>query len=330
MLLWADREKIRRPVEVREQDEELMTKAFLFEPYKPEYWYFEVVETARRLMMTGVLSTIKPGSFVQLSSGLLMSIGYVVLISNIHPYVEVRDNTIAVLTGCQLVLVFMTASFMKYQTKLEEGEAYELQGLGVMLILSYLIIFVLFLFWAWHQKDEISRSSTTLATKTIKKLGKKVVSKPSLRTVVSVRGKKMNSSDSGGVELSKRPFGGRVDEDQQVFAYENPMTQDLTTTIGGVSRGESFPISEEYEEDEEEDVKPPAIPMRVTSTGLLKLSKEADEGGGGDEDVIPGPPPLPVPEDHVEWSQMWDEDHKAPYWMNKDGVTSTWDRPLGY
>ncbi|GMH61642.1 hypothetical protein TrST_g9108 [Triparma strigata] len=332
MLLWADREKIRRPIEVREQDEELMTKAFLFEPYKPEYWYFEVVETARRLMMTGVLSTIKPGSFVQLSSGLLMSIGYVVFISNIHPYVEVRDNTIAVLTGCQLVLVFMTASFMKYQTKLEEGEAYELQGLGVMLILSYLIIFVLFLFWAWHQKDEMSRSSTTFATKTIKKLGKKVVSKHSLRTVVSVRGKKMNSSDSGGVELSKRPFDGRVDEDQQVFAYENPMTQDLTTTIGGVSRGESFPISEEYEEEEEEeeDVKPPAIPMRVTSTGLLKLSKEADEGGGGDEDVIPGPPPLPVPEDHVEWSQMWDEEHKAPYWMNKDGVTSTWDRPLGY
>ncbi|GMH74227.1 hypothetical protein TL16_g06408 [Triparma laevis f. inornata] len=345
MLLWADRKKIQQPVEVREEDEELMTKAFLFEPYKPEYWYFEVVETARRLMMTGFLSTIEPGSFVQLSSGLLMSIGYVLYISNVHPYVEVRDNTIAVLTGCQLVLVFVTASFMKYQTKLEEGEAYEMQGLGVILILSYLVIFVLFLFWAWHQKDDTSRSSSTYATKTIKNLGKKVVSKHGLKSVVSIRGGRKNSA-SGGIELSERSLGGRVEEEERVFAYENPMThQNFTTTIGGVSRGS--------EEEEEEDVKPPAIPMRVTSTGLLKLSK-ADDGGGGDEAGMTGitppssaPPPPPPRENegeitvnvkcgtkntrlHGEWSQMWDEEHKAPYWMNKDGVTSTWDRPLGY
>ena len=167
-----------------------------------------------------------------------------------------------------------------------------------------------------------------------------------MKSVVSIRGGRKNSA-SGGIELSERSLGGRVEEEERVFAYENPMThQNFTTTIGGVSRG--------GEEEEEEDVKPPAIPMRVTSTGLLKLSK-ADKGGGGDEAGMTGitppssaPPPPPPRENegeitvnglkcgtkntrlHGEWSQMWDEEHKAPYWMNKDGVTSTWDRPLGY
>ena len=40
-----------------------MAIGFLFVPYKPEFWYVEVVETVRRLAMTGVLSTIARGSF---------------------------------------------------------------------------------------------------------------------------------------------------------------------------------------------------------------------------------------------------------------------------
>ncbi|GMH54514.1 hypothetical protein TrLO_g9320 [Triparma laevis f. longispina] len=37
----------------RLKDEEITPLMFLWEPYKPEFWYWEVVETARRLMMTG-------------------------------------------------------------------------------------------------------------------------------------------------------------------------------------------------------------------------------------------------------------------------------------
>jgi len=37
-----------------------MAIGFLFDPYKPEFWYFEVIETIYRLAMTGVLSTISP------------------------------------------------------------------------------------------------------------------------------------------------------------------------------------------------------------------------------------------------------------------------------
>ncbi|GMI05745.1 hypothetical protein TrLO_g10634 [Triparma laevis f. longispina] len=58
---------------------------FLWEPYKPSFWYWEIVETTRRLMMTGVLSTIQPGTFSQLVAGLLMNVIYFGLLCQTNP-----------------------------------------------------------------------------------------------------------------------------------------------------------------------------------------------------------------------------------------------------
>ena len=91
-LLHSKRKRIMQDLETREKDEELKDIVFLFEPYKPEFWYFEVVETVRRLLMTGVLSIIKPGTYSQLSYGLFLSIFFTVLLAALQPYNEVRDN----------------------------------------------------------------------------------------------------------------------------------------------------------------------------------------------------------------------------------------------
>ena len=52
-LLWSKRAKLKKPVEQRLEDEEITPLLFLWEPYKFEFWYYEVIETGRRLMMTG-------------------------------------------------------------------------------------------------------------------------------------------------------------------------------------------------------------------------------------------------------------------------------------
>ena len=62
-MLSRNRDKINRPVEERQKDHKLMAIGFLFDPYKPEFWYFEIVEAVSRLAMTGFLSIIAPGSF---------------------------------------------------------------------------------------------------------------------------------------------------------------------------------------------------------------------------------------------------------------------------
>ena len=247
-VLWVDRKSIMKPVSEREEDETLMAKAFLFEAYKPEFWYFEVVETLRRLSMTGLLSTIRPGSYTQLSAGLLMGIAYVVGVSNLHPYVEQRDNIVAILTGCQLILVFMTASFMKFNLNSSALEdEYDLQGMGVVLICSYVIIFCLFFAWAIYQKDDEHVSTNSAATKLIKRLGK-----------ASASARIKHKSE---IELSERSFGG----EETFFAGENPMARNPKKNS---NRNLAGSLVVEEEDAEEEIVKPPAAPPTCPWTRL--------------------------------------------------------------
>jgi len=41
--------------------------AFLYRAYKPEYWYWELVETSRRLFFTAVISIISKESSTQVT-----------------------------------------------------------------------------------------------------------------------------------------------------------------------------------------------------------------------------------------------------------------------
>jgi len=166
-LLYMNREKIRQTEEVRELDEELMNIAFLFDPYKPEYWYFEVVETMRRLLMTGALSSVRPGSFTQLSCGLSLSIFFTVLLATLMPYSESRDNWIAILSSALLIMVFLASSFMKYNQNIQD-DSYDANGMDVLLMIAYLFVLVLFFWWAFFTKDDLKPSATALAKNTLK------------------------------------------------------------------------------------------------------------------------------------------------------------------
>jgi hypothetical protein len=42
--------------------------AFLYRAYKPEFWYWEVVETIRRLLLTAVISVVNTGKHRYISS----------------------------------------------------------------------------------------------------------------------------------------------------------------------------------------------------------------------------------------------------------------------
>ncbi|GMI07321.1 hypothetical protein TrVE_jg849 [Triparma verrucosa] len=188
------------------------------------------------------------GSYTQLSAGLLMGIAYVVGVSNLHPYVEQRDNIVAILTGCQLILVFMTASFMKFNLNSSALEdEYDLQGMGVVLICSYVIIFCLFFAWAIYQKDDEHVSTNSAATKLIKRLGEASAS--------------ARSKHKSEIELSERSFGG----EETFFAGENPMARNPKKNS---SRNLAGSLVVEEEDAEEEIVKPPAAPPTCPWTRL--------------------------------------------------------------
>ena len=77
-VLYTNREGIKQGVETREKDAKLMNFfAFLIELYKPEFWYFEVIVTGMRLVLTGFSASSNfSGSFTQLSCSLRLNLFY--------------------------------------------------------------------------------------------------------------------------------------------------------------------------------------------------------------------------------------------------------------
>ena len=111
-ILINNKESIKKTVEEREKDTELMSKGFLFDSYKPECWWFEIFETVRRLMLTSVLGLVEPGSDTQLASGLVMAMIGVAIFCGFQPYIQRRDNLLSILGSVQIFVVMLIAFVM--------------------------------------------------------------------------------------------------------------------------------------------------------------------------------------------------------------------------
>ena len=234
-MLSRNRDKINRPVEEREKDDKLMAIGFLFDPYKPKFWYFEIVETVRRLAMTGVLSIIAPGSFTQLSVGLLFSFIHTLVVTWLRPYNEARDNLLSILSDCQLILVFMSASFLKYRNGI--SDPYDSAGMGAVLLFSYFVTFVAFSSWAFLFKDDLGTSNTGMASNVL-------------------RGKQSNGSCVEGDEDEDEDEDKPVGKDSVVLASDKDVGVEMTGKSRSSSLFESTnPMARDEGRDEEGDKK---------------------------------------------------------------------------
>jgi hypothetical protein len=83
--------------------------SFLYEAYEPQFWYWEVVDTTRRLVLTAVLSVCGAGTAGQAILALLVSQLYIKLYGHYRPYVEDKDDLEAEVGQYQIFLTFLGA-----------------------------------------------------------------------------------------------------------------------------------------------------------------------------------------------------------------------------
>jgi hypothetical protein len=87
--------------------------AFLWKAYEPKFWYWEVVETTRRLFLTAVLSVI-PENSSQSVIAVLLSIIYIKLYGYYAPYLERSDDILAEMGQYQIFCTFFAVLSIKY------------------------------------------------------------------------------------------------------------------------------------------------------------------------------------------------------------------------
>jgi hypothetical protein len=130
--------------------------SFLWEAYEPRFWYWEIIETTRRIMLTAVLSVLDPGSSGQSIVAVLIALLYIKVYGYFNPYREDSDDILSETGQFQIFFTFFCALIIQNDllSKLWADT------LGVVLttinfaVVMYVIWFEIRLFYADRKRIE--------------------------------------------------------------------------------------------------------------------------------------------------------------------------------
>jgi len=117
--------------------------AMLWEPYKNEFWYWEIIESYRRIILTSFISIINPGSSFQSIAALTFSLFFYKLYSHYAPYARRSDNVLSDIGQFQVFWTFFISLIIN-NSLLGNTWKYELD---IILITTNLFIAILTVFF---------------------------------------------------------------------------------------------------------------------------------------------------------------------------------------
>ena len=79
----------------------------LWLPYEPEYWYWESIISAQRMILTFVASLVKPGTPVQIAFCLCVAIVFLRLQAFYNPYCNDNDDILAEWLNWMLIFFYV-------------------------------------------------------------------------------------------------------------------------------------------------------------------------------------------------------------------------------
>ena len=141
---------------------------WLVQDYRPDCWYWESVETARKLVLTGVAVFVAQGTVLQLLLGLAFCVSFFALVIRVQPYRTAQNNRFAHLCNAFMV-VFIVCNVLlqvdKTTTQLEgatndHGLAMRLLGFdtGSLDVLLIVIVVASFAAWAWFVYSDVTNA----------------------------------------------------------------------------------------------------------------------------------------------------------------------------
>ncbi|CAM9324162.1 unnamed protein product, partial [Sphacelaria rigidula] len=111
----------------------------LWKPYKRDRLFYEVVECARRLMLTGAVVFISPGSVAQISTAFLLALLFFAMFEALDPYKSWQDCWMSRF-GHLIVLLSMLIALMLGTDSEEEAETGEQMYDVILTVANVLIV----------------------------------------------------------------------------------------------------------------------------------------------------------------------------------------------
>ena len=147
ILLWH-KDRVKNPrgtgsfsrLQNRNADPTLMPFKFLFSAYRPEMWWYEVVETIRRLTLTGLLVLV-PDPDVRLSVAIFLAFASFLLHTITQPFADPATNTLALVSHLLVFMVFFVGQQIAIGIVKTEDLAVGIALVFLLVVLPILIVY---------------------------------------------------------------------------------------------------------------------------------------------------------------------------------------------
>jgi len=111
----------------------------LYDAYEPRFWWFEAVIMIEKALLTGGLVLVAPGSSAQVLVGLIIALGFLIVLMQTKPYQEAEEDimqTIATVSTCATLLIGFTLKVDRGMSGEQAGE-YDDKIIDIILILLF-------------------------------------------------------------------------------------------------------------------------------------------------------------------------------------------------
>ena len=115
--------------------------AFLHAPFRPTFFYFDLIELTKKLLLIGFASLIEPGSLTQMMVAVLVSILFLVLHLQSLPYRSNLDNVFSTMINLSLCVFFIWCLMLQMGALGDDDdlESGRLSSLGVAVSVMMLV-----------------------------------------------------------------------------------------------------------------------------------------------------------------------------------------------
>ena len=133
-----------------------------YDQYEPEYYWFECLVILRKLLLTGLVALIAPGTPFQVALALLICISYTCLVLKTAPFEEDSDDVISFVTEVQLSITMFCGFALSMDTL--DNPLFRTKAMDVFLVAINCCGFIVLVVINIHSKQEdIKRVVTKVA-----------------------------------------------------------------------------------------------------------------------------------------------------------------------
>eukprot|EP01048_Picozoa_sp_COSAG05_P016092 COSAG05_NODE_2026_length_3672_cov_18.472152_2_plen_604_part_00 len=195
--------------------------------FRAEAWFTEPIDLIKKLLLSGMIIFIKPGTVVQCTASITISLSFTILHAYIWPYPHNGANWLKLITEVQVVMVMGTTLIFRFEDEQLEHERFEFIGLtadkkfyqhALQSLLVGAVVSTMIVLARPSKNEKAQRALIKLASKDLVDLeGSATTPESRERVRIAIRNMKLRISVSMALNTAGNPLSIDVPTSEQIF-----------------------------------------------------------------------------------------------------------------